>query len=44
MLAESQGIFGQSEKSQGKLYQKIENIFYIASIKILVSVHIFFRN
>ena len=38
---ESQGIFYQSEKSQGKLDQKIILLFYGESLKTVVSRHSF---
>ena len=38
------GNFGSLRQSQGNLYQKIKNIFYMASIKIVVPTHYFLNN
>ena len=40
-LPKSQVIFYQSEKSQGKLDQKIIKLFYRESLKTIVSRHSF---
>ena len=41
---ESQGIFYQSGKSQGKLDQKTIELFHVASLKTVVSRHSFVKD